>query len=66
MPRLLDIDDLADYLRLKKQTIYNWLHQGKISGIKVGGVWRFERREVNAWLKSRRRLSKEIKSGEKP
>jgi excisionase family DNA binding protein len=66
MPRLLDIDDLADYLRLKKQTIYNWLHQGKISGIKVGGVWRFERREVNAWLKSRRRSSKEIKSGEKP
>ncbi|MCX5702985.1 MAG: helix-turn-helix domain-containing protein, partial [Candidatus Omnitrophica bacterium] len=45
MARLIDIDELADYLKLKKQTIYNWLHQGKISGIKVGGVWRFERRE---------------------
>jgi excisionase family DNA binding protein len=52
----MNIDELADYLRLKKQTIYNWLNQGKISGIKVGGVWRFERREVEAWLKSRRRL----------
>ena len=57
MSRLMNIDELADYLRLKKQTIYNWLNQGKISGIKVGGVWRFERREVEAWLKSRRRLS---------
>ncbi len=56
--RLMNIDELADYLRLQKQTIYNWLYQGKISGIKVGGVWRFERREVDAWLKNRRRLTK--------
>ena len=61
MPLLIDIDELADYLRLKKQTIYNWLHQGKISGMKVGGVWRFDRRDVDAWLKSRRRL---IKTGD--
>jgi len=63
MARLMDIDELADYLRLKRQTLYNWLHQGKISGIKVGGVWRFDRRDVDSWLKSRRRLSK--LSGEK-
>jgi len=56
--RLIDINELADYLRLKKQTIYNWLHQRKISGIKVGGVWRFDRRDIDSWLKSRRRLSK--------
>jgi excisionase family DNA binding protein len=53
----MNIDELADYLRLKKQTIYNWLNQRKISGIKVGGVWRFDRREIEIWLKSRRRLS---------
>jgi excisionase family DNA binding protein len=64
MARLIDIDELADYLKLQKQTIYNWLHQRKISGIKVGGVWRFDRREVDLWLKSKRRLSKEAKSGE--
>ena len=58
MQRLLDIDELADYLRLKKQTIYNWLHEGKISGIKVGGVWRFDRKDIDTWLKSRRRMTK--------
>jgi len=54
----MDIDELADYLRLKRQTLYNWLHERKISGIKVGGVWRFDRRDIDSWLKSRRRLSK--------
>jgi excisionase family DNA binding protein len=58
MTRLMDLDELADYLRLKKQTIYNWLHEGKITGIKVGGVWRFDPKEINAWINSRRRLIK--------
>lgn len=58
MSRLIDIDELADYLKLKKQTIYNWLSDGKISGFKVGGTWRFARRDVDAWLRTRRRLSK--------
>jgi excisionase family DNA binding protein len=58
MNRLMNIDELASYLRLQKQTIYNWLNQGKISGIKVGGVWRFDRKEVDDWLRSKRRVSK--------
>ena len=58
MTRLMDLDELAEYLRLKKQTLYNWLHEGKISGIKVGGVWRFDPKEINAWLNSKRRLIK--------
>lgn len=65
MARLIDIDELADYLKLKKQTIYNWLNQKKISGMKVGGVWRFDRKEIDLWLKSNRRLSKDANSGDK-
>lgn len=57
MNRLMDIEELAHYLRLRKQTIYNWLHQRKISGMKVGGVWRFDRKEVDLWLKNQRRVS---------
>jgi len=58
MSRLMNIEELADYLRIQKQTIYNWLNQGKISGIKVGGVWRFDRKDIDDWLRSRRRGSK--------
>ncbi|HOX54960.1 MAG: helix-turn-helix domain-containing protein [Candidatus Omnitrophica bacterium] len=52
MTSLMNIDELAKYLRLEKQTIYNWLHMRKISGIKVGGVWRFDKRDVDKWLRS--------------
>lgn len=65
MPRLINIEELADYLRLQKQTIYNWLNQGKISGIKVGGVWRFDQREIDEWLRTRRMLKSRNKAEEK-
>jgi excisionase family DNA binding protein len=58
MTRLMNIDELAEYLRLQKQTIYNWLSQGKLSGIKVGGVWRFSRKDVDNWLRSRKTTSR--------
>jgi len=52
MTRLMDTDELARYLKLEKQTIYNWLHQKKISGIKVGHVWRFDKRVIDKWLRA--------------
>ena len=55
MRNLLDVEDLAKYLKLQKQTIYNWLNQRKISGIKIGGVWRFDKQEIDKWLKSKSR-----------
>lgn len=58
MRSLLDVDDLAKYLKLQKQTIYNWLNQRKISGMKIGGVWRFNKQDIDKWLKSQARKSK--------
>ncbi|HLF18500.1 MAG TPA: helix-turn-helix domain-containing protein [Candidatus Omnitrophota bacterium] len=55
MKNLLDVDDLASYLKLRKQTIYNWLNQRKISGMKIGGVWRFDKSEIDKWLRSKAR-----------
>jgi len=61
MKRLLDVEELAKYLKLQKQTIYNWLNQGKISGIKIGGVWRFDRGEIDQWLRAQSRKAKSTK-----
>ena len=54
----MDVDELAQYLKLKKQTIYNWLNQRKISGMKIGGVWRFDRRDIDKWLRAQSRKAK--------
>ncbi len=61
MHSLLDVEELAKYLKLQKQTIYNWLSQRKIAGIKIGGVWRFDKREVDKWLKLQ---SRKVRHGE--
>jgi len=47
---LMDIDDLAIYLKIAKQTIYNWLNNERIPGIKLGHVWRFKKEQVDSWL----------------
>ena len=52
MGRLMDITELAEYLKLEKQTLYNWLHLKKLPGIKVGRLWRFDKERVDKWLRS--------------
>lgn len=49
----MDIEELAHYLKLQKQTIYNWLNQNKITGLKIGGVWRFDKKDIDKWLRSK-------------
>ncbi len=60
---LLNIDELAVYLKVKKQTIYNWLHLKKISGIKMGYVWRFKKRDIDNWLRAQHQEAKNAKRG---
>ena len=47
---LMDVDEVERYLKLDKQTIYNWLHQKKLTGIKMGHVWRFDKKDIDKWL----------------
>ncbi|MBD3264337.1 MAG: helix-turn-helix domain-containing protein [Candidatus Omnitrophica bacterium] len=51
VPKLMSVEELAEYLGIQKQTIYNWLHQKKIEGIKIGKMWRFDRKYIDQWLK---------------
>ena len=52
MRHLMDINELAEYLKLEKQTLYNWLHQHRLPAIKVGRLWRFDREKVDKWLQA--------------
>ena len=61
---LMNIDELAAYLKVKKQTIYNWLNLKKIPGIKMGHVWRFRKQEINRWLKAQRQEARGAKRGD--
>ena len=52
---LMTIEEVAEYLRVKKRTIYEWLKGGKIPAIKAVGQWRFKKDKIDAWLDGNRR-----------
>ncbi|MFC2023367.1 PocR ligand-binding domain-containing protein [Chloroflexota bacterium] len=51
MDDLLTTKQLKDLLQVDRITIYRMLHDGRLRGFKVGGQWRFSRREIDAWLR---------------
>ena len=44
---LLRPDEVADYLRVKRRTIYRWIEAGKIEAVKTNGLLRIPREAVN-------------------
>lgn len=52
--RLLKVEELSAYMGTPIATLYTWTHQRKIPHLKVGRSVRFDRDEINLWLKGRR------------
>lgn len=50
IPEIVNVEELADYLRVTEQTIYNMLKAGKIPALKVGREWRFRLKDVTGAL----------------
>ena len=50
---LITVKDVADYLKLKEQTVYLLARQNKIPSLKVGGSLRFKKSQIDSWLSSR-------------
>ena len=47
---ILTLEEVAEYLRLKPQTIYKWAQEKKIPAVKLGKEWRFRRSILDRWL----------------
>lgn len=50
---ILTIDEVAAYLKAGKRTVYRLASSGKIPAFKLGGTWRFQRQEIDRWIKRR-------------
>lgn len=49
---LMTIEDLADYLKVTRRTIYDWVKRNKIPAVKLVGQWRFKKDKIDAWLEN--------------
>jgi excisionase family DNA binding protein len=48
----LTIDELAEHLKVSKETIYKMAKANKIPSSKIGNQWRFNKDVIDQWLVS--------------
>ena len=48
--KIMTLEEVADYLRVKPQTIYTWAQEKKIPAAKLGKEWRFKKSMIDRWF----------------
>ena len=54
MDKLLNVNEMAETLGIKVNTLYSWVYSRKIPYLKVGRLVRFDLTDVREWLKNSR------------
>ena len=47
--KYITVDELSDYLRVHKTTIYRMLKQRKLPAFRIGSDWRFSLETIKQW-----------------
>ncbi|MBE3573478.1 MAG: helix-turn-helix domain-containing protein [Moorella humiferrea] len=50
-PEIMNVEEVADLLRVSNQTVYNLVRNGKLPATKIGREWRFSRTQILALVK---------------
>lgn len=50
MTDIMTLEEVANYLKLKPQTIYTWAQEKKIPAAKLGKEWRFKKSIIDEWF----------------
>jgi excisionase family DNA binding protein len=51
IPSVMTIQELCDYVRIHRSTAYRLISIGKLPFLRIGGNYRFDREEVDQWLR---------------
>ena len=60
LTELLTAAEIADYLGIHRETVYDFTRRGAIPGRKVGGSWRYNPAEVLAALETQTLRTREV------
>ncbi len=50
--RWLSVEEIAEHLGVSKDTVYAWVSAKHMPGHRVGRFWKFQKEEVDAWVKA--------------
>lgn len=60
MAELLTTKEIASYLKLRPETVLRGVKEGEIPAIKVGGRFRFDKKQIDEWLHNRSTSKKRV------
>ena len=50
--RWLSVDEISEHLGVSKDTVYAWIAKRSMPAHKVGRLWKFQKVEVDTWVKA--------------
>jgi len=59
MDAWMTLEEVAQYLKVSKDSIYRLAQKGKMPASKIGNLWRFKREEIDKWMKNKRIIKNE-------
>jgi excisionase family DNA binding protein len=62
--QILTLDELSEYIKISRFTIYDWVYRKKIPYIKLGKNLRFRRELIDDWIDAKQNIPIELR-GEK-
>lgn len=48
--RWLSVDEIANHLGVKPDTVYKWIEARKMPAHKVGRLWKFKKAQIDDWV----------------
>jgi len=59
---IMTIKEISLYLKINEKTIYKLAKQGKLPGVKIGGMWRFKKEAIDNWIMNTGKQIMEVKN----
>ncbi|MDD5512373.1 MAG: helix-turn-helix domain-containing protein [Candidatus Omnitrophica bacterium] len=49
--RWYSVEEIANYLGIKKDTVYKWIMRRRLPAHKTGKLWKFSKNEIDLWVR---------------
>ena len=60
MERLMTIDEVAAYMQVSRFTVYRLAKERLIPGTKIGRQWRFQKEDIDQWVRAQYRKDRHL------
>ncbi len=51
---IMTVKEVSEYLKLAEKTTYRLAAKKELPGFKVGGSWRFDKKDIDNWIASQK------------